>query len=110
MRVEAAFPAFLVGHRIVAHDAVPRADRAECAEAPPAAKGFAVDAQALFAVGIDEAPRSPLAEGWRNIVLPQIERFEHVTVCVNDVICQTHLASPLGCASLLNLFQEAARA
>src|SRR6266853_3691049 len=96
MRVEPALPSLAVLQRVIAHDAVAGANRADRPEALLAAKRLAVDAQALLAVLIDEASRRPVTERRIDVVLPQIERLENVTVCVNHIVCQTHHPTPLG--------------
>ena len=96
VRVEASLAAFIVCHRIVAHDTVTGADRAECAKSPAAAKFFAIDAQTLFAVFVNKQARRPITERPIDVVLPQIERLEDVAVGIDDIVRTTHNPPPFG--------------
>jgi len=90
VRVEPAGAAFLIGQIVVEHDPVARADRAQRPQTLLAAEGLAVDLEALLAVGVGEALRPPVAEGRIDVMLPQIDRFEHVPVGVDDIIGLAH--------------------
>ena len=90
MRVEPAGAPLLIGEIVVEYDAVARADRAQGPQALLAAKGLAVDLEALLAVGVGEALRPPVAEGRIDVMLPQIDRFEDVPVGVDDIIGLAH--------------------
>src|SRR5438445_12878719 len=72
VRIEAALAAFIVGHRIVADDAVTGADRAERSKTFAPAKRLAIDAQALLAVRVDKQARRPITKARIDVVLPQI--------------------------------------
>ena len=70
--VEAALFAFIVGHRVVADDAVAGANGTERSEAPAAAERLAVDAQTLFAVLVDKQAWCAIPKGGLDVVLPKI--------------------------------------
>src|SRR5438477_539419 len=81
MRVETALAAFLVLHRIAGDDALARADPAGAAEPGlGAAEDLLLDDEALLAVLVFDQPRRPVAEAGLHVIVPQIERLEHMPV------------------------------
>ena len=99
MRACGSKPPFLpvdVLHGDVGHRALPGADGPDDAEALRAAQHLALHAQALLAVRVDEEARRALAVGGVDVLLPQVERLEHVPIGVDDVIGASHDASPFG--------------
>src|ERR1700724_17116 len=94
--VEASLAAFIVCHRVVAHDAVAGTDRAERAKTPAPTKFLAVDPQTLLAVFVDKQARRPIPKRWIDVVHPQIEWFEDVAVGIDDVVRAIHNPTPFG--------------
>src|SRR6185503_9205992 len=91
MRVEPARLAFLVFHRVGGDDTLPGADRAGAAEPGlGAAEHLLLDHQPLLAVLVLEQARRPVAEARVDVAVPQIERFEHMTVGVDNVVGAAH--------------------
>ena len=69
---------------------LPDTDRAEAADPPRIAQQLALDAKPLLAVLVDDQPRPPLAELGIDVFLPQRERFEDVTIGIDDVVGESH--------------------
>ena len=90
MRVEPAGLAVLVGHRVALDDALPRADRAGDPEPLRAAENLVLDLQPLLAVIVGDEARRPVAELRVDVVVPQVERLEDMTVGVDDVVGARH--------------------
>src|ERR1700749_1778988 len=86
VRVEPAGLAVLVGHRIVAHDAIASANRAERSKALAPAKRLALDTQPLLTILIYKKPRRPITKTRIDVVLPQIQRLEDMAVGIDDII------------------------
>ena len=73
----------------------PTADRAGAAETGlGAAEDLLLDDQALLAVGVLDQPRRPVAESRVDVMVPQIERLEHMAIGIDDVIGATHQRFP----------------
>jgi hypothetical protein len=96
VRIEAALLALLVGHRVVADDAVAGANGTQRAKAPAPAKRPAVDAQTLLAVLVDKQARRPVTKARIDILLPQIQGLQDVAVGIDDVVDATHDPAPFG--------------
>ena len=95
VRVEPAGLAVLVRHRVALDDALPRADRADAADAEPAvADRVLLHNEPLFAVLTLDDPRRPVAEGRVDVFVPKIERLEDVAVGIDDVVNATHNPAP----------------
>src|SRR5262249_29776801 len=90
VRVEAAGATLNVLRRDVRHDALPRADRADEAEPLRAAEDLVFDQQPLLAVGVDDETGRSLAKRGVDVLVPEIERLQYVTVGVDDVVRTTH--------------------
>ena len=75
-----------------------RPARADPAGAPEtrlrATEHLLLDDEALLAVGVLDQPRRPIAEARLHVVVPQIERFEHMPVGIDDIVGPTHTRSP----------------
>src|SRR4029077_4550575 len=80
MRVEPALLAFGIFEAVELDGALPDADRAEAADPARIAQQFALDAEALLAVVVDDKPRPALAEFRVDVPVPQVERLEDVAV------------------------------
>ena len=92
VRVEPAGLAFLVFHRVGGDDALPRADRADAADAElRIADRVLLDNQPLLAglVVLDDA-RRPVAELGIDVLVPEIERLQDMAVGIDDVIGAGH--------------------
>src|SRR5881628_1822058 len=74
-------------------DALPGADGPQAADPPRIAQQLTLDAEALLAVVVDDKPRPPLAEFGIDVLVPQVERLEDVTVRVDYVVRARHLQS-----------------
>src|SRR5512133_3877166 len=91
MRVEPALPALAVLHRVGRDDALPRPDPAGAAESGlRAAEDLLLDNEALLAVFVLDQSRGPIAEAGLHVIVPQIERLEHMPVGVDDIVGATH--------------------
>ena len=97
MRIEPAGLAVLIGHCVALDDALPRADRADTADAEPAvANRVLLHNEPLLAILSLDDPRRPVAEGRVDVFVPEIQRLENVTVGVDDVVSATHNPAPFG--------------
>jgi hypothetical protein len=94
MRVEAARAPFHVLHGDVVDSALAGADAADEAEPFRAAEDLALDEQTLLAVGVDDHLRRALAIGRIDVLLPDVDRLEDVTVGVDDVVRARHEKPP----------------
>ena len=87
VRVEPAGAPFHVLHRgFGGHLTLPGPDGADDAEALLAAQDLSLDEEALLAVGVDDDPGRPLAKARVDVLVPDVHRFEHVAVGVDDVV------------------------
>jgi hypothetical protein len=87
MRVEATLAPFFILHRAGGDDALPGADRAGAAEPRPGvAEDLPLDNEPLLAVGALDSARRPVAETRIHAMAPQVERFQHMAVGVDDVV------------------------
>src|SRR5436309_1319406 len=96
VRIEAALAPIDVLHRLVFDLALPRADRADHAEALLAAEHLTLDVQALLAIRVAHDPRRAIAELGIDVLVPDVDGLEHVTVGVDDVVGSRHGGPPLG--------------
>jgi len=55
-----------------------------------------LDAQPLLAVGIDDHPRRAVAVGGIDVLVPDVDRLEYVSIGVDDVVPARHAQSPFG--------------
>ena len=94
MRVEAARTPFDVLHRDVIDRALTGADPADETEPFRAAQDLAFDEEPLLAVGVDDHPRRALAIRGVDVLLPDVDRLEDVSVGVDDVVRARHGLSP----------------
>src|SRR6185437_4666666 len=95
VRIEAALAALLVFPCVVHDDgAVARTDRAEIAEPLLAAQHLAADQQPGLAIFVDHRARRLVAVRRVHVALPKVERFEDMSVGVDDVVGATHDPSP----------------
>ena len=79
MRIEAAWFAVLVGHRIGLDHALAGADCADPADAALAvADRLLLDNEALLAVFSFHYSRRPVAKSRVDVIIPEIERLENV--------------------------------
>ena len=92
MRVEPAGPAFLVFHRVGGNDALARADRADAADAELCiADRVLLDNQPLFAgLVVLEDARRPVAEFGIDVLVPEIERLQDMSIGIDDVVGAGH--------------------
>ncbi len=91
MRIEAAWFAVLVGHRIGLDHALAGADRTDPPDAALAvADHLFLDNEALLAVFAFHYPRRPVAKTRVDVIIPKIERLENVAVGIDDVISASH--------------------
>ena len=75
-------------------DALPGADRAGAAEPGlGAAEHLLLDDQALLAVGVLDQPGRPVAEVRVDVTVPEVERLEHMTVGIDNVVGAAHRVS-----------------
>src|SRR5439155_1612079 len=87
VRDKAAGLAILVFHRIGRDDALPRPDAADAADAAlVVADDMLVHDEALLAVLAGDDAGRPVAEPGVDVLVPEIERLEDVTVGVDDVL------------------------
>ncbi len=94
VRVEAARLSFLVFHRVAGDDTLPRADRADPSDAAlPVADRVFLDDQALLAALHLLDARCPIAEFRVDVIVPQIERLEDMTIGVDHVVGAAHQRS-----------------
>ena len=78
-------------------DALPRADRADPADAALAvADRVLLDDEPLLAVLALDDPRRPVAELRIDVFVPEIQRLEDVPVGIDDVVDATHNPAPFG--------------
>src|SRR5256714_6651532 len=95
MRFKAALAAFLVLHRIPGAATLARAAPAGAAEPGlRAAEDLLLDDEALLAVLVLDQPRRPVAEAGLHVIVPQIERLEHMPVGIDDIVGATHQRVP----------------
>src|SRR6266478_8775629 len=97
MRVEPALLPFGVFEAVEFDSALPDTDRTEAADPARIAQQLAFDAKAFLAVFVDDKPRPALAKFRVDVLVPQIERLEHVTIGIDRVVGESHDPSPLGC-------------
>jgi hypothetical protein len=90
VRVEPALAPFGVLQGVGFDEALADADGAQAADPSRIAEQLAFDAQALLAVVVDDEPRPALAECGIHVLVPQVERFEDVTVGVDHVVRARH--------------------
>ena len=93
VRIEPALLPFGVFQAVERDVALPYADRAEAADPARIAQQFALDAEALLAVVIDDKARPALAEFGIDVPVPQVERLEDVAVGVDHVVSACHRQS-----------------
>ena len=74
---------------------LPGANGADETEAGRPAQHLTFQPQALFAVGVNKQLRGALAVGGLHILVPQIERLQHMSIRVNDTIAASHGGFPL---------------
>src|SRR5438093_2550215 len=91
--VEPAPAPFGIFQRAGLDDSLPDADGAQAADPARIAQQLAFDAQAFLAVFVDDKPRPALAEFGIDVLVPQIERLEDVTVRVDYVVRARHRQS-----------------
>ena len=94
VRVEPALAPFGVFQGVGLDDPLPDADGTQAADPPRIAQQLAFDAQAFLAVVVDDKPRPALAEFGIDVLVPQVERLEDVTVGVDYVVRARHRQSP----------------
>ena len=95
VRVEPARAAFHVLHGgFGGHLTLPGADGPDDAEALLAAQHLPLDEEALLAVGVDDRSGAPARERRVDVLVPDVHRFEHVAVGVDDVVSACHGRSP----------------
>jgi hypothetical protein len=90
MRIEAARAPVHVLHGGLGHPALAGADGADHVEALLAPEHLPLDEQAFLAVGVDDHPGGALAVGGIDVLVPDVHRFEHVAVGVDDVVGASH--------------------
>src|SRR6185436_17357729 len=90
VRIEPALAPFGVFQGAGLDDALPHANGTQAADSPRIAQQLALDAQAFLAVLVDDVPRPALAECGIDVRVPQVDRFEDVTVGVDRVVCARH--------------------
>src|SRR5206468_9240973 len=93
--VEASLPALDVLHSAVVHRALPGSDPADETEALRAPQDLALDEQPFLAVGVDDHPRRAGAVCGIDVLVPDVDRLEDVSVGVDDVVGARHDQSPL---------------
>src|SRR6266850_2366068 len=90
VRVEPALAPFGVFQGVGLDDSLSDADGTQTADPPRIAQQLTFDAQALLAVVVDDKPRPALAEFGIDVLVPQVERLEDVTVGVDYVVRARH--------------------
>src|SRR5437773_3391905 len=93
VRIEAAFAALGIFQGAGFDDSLPGADGPQAADPPRITQQLAFDAQAFLAVVVDDKPRPALAEFGIDVLVPQVERLEDVTVGVDYVVRARHRQS-----------------
>jgi hypothetical protein len=93
VRVEAALAPLGIFQGAGLDDSLPGADRPQAADPPRIAQQLALDAEAFLAVVVDDEPRPALAEFGIDLLVPQVERLEDVTVRVDYVVRARHRQS-----------------
>src|ERR1700730_2310694 len=94
MRIEAARLAILVFHRIGRNDALAcRVGPDPADPAPAGADHVLVDNEPFLTVLTFDQPRRPIAIGWVDVVAPQVERFQDMTIGIDHVVCAGHRRS-----------------
>src|SRR5436309_4509352 len=93
VRVEPAPAPFGIFQGAGLDDSLPDADGTQAADPPRIAQQLAFDAQAFLAVFVDDKPRPALAEFGIDVLVPQVERLEDVTVRVDYVVRARHRQS-----------------
>src|SRR5262249_26783089 len=96
----AALPALDVFHGDVIDRALTGADPADEAEALGTSQNLALDEQSLLAVGVDDHPRLAFAVLGIDVLVPDIDRLEDVSVRVDDVVRARHGRPPFGLRGL----------
>jgi hypothetical protein len=76
VRVEAAPALFGEFQGVGLDEALPNADGTQAADPPWVAQQFALDAEALLAVLVDDEPRLALTEFGVDVPVPEVERLE----------------------------------
>ena len=90
MRVEAAFLSFGIFEAVELDRTLPDADGAETADPTGIAEQLALDAEALLAVFIDDEARPAVVKRRIDVLVPEIERLEDVTVGIDGLIGAGH--------------------
>src|SRR5205807_951743 len=117
VRVEPALAPLGIFQGAGLDDALPGTDGSKAADPPRIAQQLALDAEAFLAVVVDDEPRPALAEFGVDVLVPQVNRLEDVTVRVDYVVrarhrqslrrqsnrCNTTVAAPGSRASTLQL-------
>jgi hypothetical protein len=67
---------------------LPDADRAKVAAR--IAQELTLDGEMLLAVVVDDETRPAFTERWVDVVIPQIERLENVSVGLDNIVCTCH--------------------
>src|SRR5439155_894378 len=93
VRVEPAPAPFGIFQGAGLDDSLPDADGTQAADPPRIPQQLAFDAQAFLAVFVDDKPRPALAEFGIDVLVPQVERLEDVTVRVDYVVRARHRQS-----------------
>src|SRR2546423_15101286 len=92
--MEAARLAILVFHRIGRDDALTCTDCTDPADTAPAvADHVLVDDEPFLTVLTFDQPRRPVAIGWVDVVAPQVERFQDMTIAIDHAVCAGHRRS-----------------
>ena len=90
MRIETTLAALLVFHGVVHHGAVAGPHPAKRAETFLAAEQLLADLQALLAVRIADQLRRLIPIFRVDVVAPEIERLQNVSIGIDDIICAGH--------------------
>src|SRR5262249_49854039 len=94
MRVEPALLPLGIFEAVELDRALPDADGAEAADPARVAQQFPVNGEALLAVLVDDMPRPPLAKGGVDILVPQRDGFEDMTIGIDRLVGTRHGRSP----------------
>src|SRR5262249_32459311 len=90
VRVEAALLALGIFEAVELDRALPHADRAEAADAARIAEQLALDAEPFLAVVVDDKARPAVVKGGIDVLVPEIERFQDMTVGIDRLIGAGH--------------------
>jgi hypothetical protein len=90
VRIEAALASLLVFHGVVHHRAVTRAHPAQGAQPLLAAEQLLAHLEALLAIRVADQLRRLIAVFWFDVVTPEIERLQNVSVGIDDIIGASH--------------------